>query len=747
MVLHLTYSLWMRLPTPFLVFLLGLPAAFFLGSCGAPATEAPVQAPGTARMAQRLAAISETTSPMDNTFMNHERLALFRQQAEPQGVADKARLGIRQANEALFAGENEAAVEKLAQLVELSAQHPQILGPRFQRAVRSQLATAYLRLGEQANCIEHHSLDACLLPIQGHGIHQFQEGSRAALEILAELLREDPSDLTSRWLYNVAAMTVDEYPDSVPVEWLIPPDAFESEADIGRFLDGAPTAGLAASGLAGGSVVDDLNGDGHLDVIASSWGLQDQIRLFINQGNGTFLETTAESGLTGLTGGLNLVHADYDNDGDNDIFVLRGAWLGAVGAHPNSLLENQGVHADGYPFFEDVTEKVGLLSFHPTQTAAWADYNNDGWVDLFIGNESQPGLDHPCELYRNNGPGTDGTFTFTNVAQDLGLGVLGFVKAAVWGDVDNDGLQDLYLSRMMGANLLFHNQGETMGWKFREIGRAAGVAQPQHSFPAWFFDFDNDGYLDIFVSGYLKSYVEGRATDVAADYLGLPISMEHPRLYRNEGAKGTVKFTDVTVAAGLDHALMSMGANFGDLDNDGFLDLYLGTGAPDYRALVPNRMFRNNAGTSFQDITTSGGFGHLQKGHAISFADIDNDGDQDVYAVMGGAYSGDIFQNALFVNPGHGNSWITLRLEGTRSNRSAIGARLRLEIETPDGPRQIHRVVSSGGSFGASSLQQEIGLGNATAIRVLEIRWPGGATDTHQNLSINQTLDYREGSK
>jgi hypothetical protein len=226
-------------------------------------------------------------------------------------------------------------------------------------------------------------------------------------------------------------------------------------------------------------------------------------------------------------------------------------------------------------------------------------------------------------------------------------------------------------------------------------------------------------------------------------YLDLDSPGEHARLYRNNH-DGT--FTDVTVRARLDKVQLVMGAGFGDLDNDGFLDCYLGTGEPDLRTVIPNRMFRNAGGKFFQDVTTSGRFGHLGKGHGVSFADIDNDGDQDVYTVMGGWYSGDVYQNVLFINPGHGNHWITLQLEGLESNRMAIGARIKITVDTRTGKREIYTTVSTGGSFGSSPVRQEIGLGDATSIRAIEIFWPRtGRTQVFKDVGMDQFLKIREG--
>lgn len=271
-------------------------------------------------------------------------------------------------------------------------------------------------------------------------------------------------------------------------------------------------------------------------------------------------------------------------------------------------------------------------------------------------------------------------------------------------------------------------------WHFEEGAAAAGVELPLASFPAMSFDYDNDGWDDILVMSYdVKADMH---TMVAREYLGLPLTgmqkgvpipWEPSRLYRNNH-DGT--FTDASHAAGLDgKVIYAMGANFGDLDNDGWLDFYAGTGNPDLRSVIPNRMFRNVGGKRFDEVTLPGGFGHLQKGHATAFADLDRDGDEDVFMVVGGAYQGDNYTSVLFENPGwRDNAWITLLLEGRAANRSAIGARVELVVdEVGGGTRTIRRTVGNGGSFGAGSLQLHVGLGRATQVQQVRIRWPDSA--------------------
>jgi hypothetical protein len=701
-------------------------------------TASPVRPVEEPSMVERLKKVAREADPEVNIFLNERRVELFQERVRAeQDPVETMILRSHLAFELLYAGRPAAALEQAQEILRIAGIWSVPEQAPVMRSLHELVAWAYLRLGEQENCIARHAPESCLMPIRGAGVHTVQRGSRAAIGELEALLERDPGDLGYRWLLNLAYMTLGEHPAGVPSRWLIPPEAFASEHALQPFPDVAPALGIDASGLAGGSIVEDLDGDGYLDIVASSWGLEDQLRFFHNEADGAFSEWTERAGMIGQVGGLNLLHADYDNDGDADILVLRGGWLGFLGPgegdHPNSLLRN-----DGNGAFTDVSAESGLLGPHPTQTAAWADFDLDGRLDLFVGNESVPGDRHPCQLFRNDGDGS-----FEDVAAEVGLDHVGFVKGVSWGDYDNDGWPDLYLSEFGGPNHLYRNGGSgAAAVRFTDVTGQAGVAEPALSFPAWFWDYDNDGWQDLFVASF-SSYAENTLGAVVADYLKLG-KAEHSRLYRNRG-DGT--FDDVTRETHFDAVLMAMGANFGDIDNDGFLDAYFGTGQPSMMTLVPNRMFRNAGGRVFQDVTTSGGFGHLQKGHGISFADLDNDGDQDIYAVFGGAYSGDSFRNALFLNPGTPHHWLTLELVGVASNRSAIGARVNVTVPTERGERHIHRTLTSGGSFGASPLRLEIGLGRAREVSSVEITWPNRrrSSQTITGIDFDRVLRVVEG--
>lgn len=698
-----------------------------------------VRSEGTLRMAQRLAALRDGGDPMANPFLNRKRAELFGKQlsdllsAPRRSVSRALSLYFNYGYELLHAGETRAAIKQFTRLNDLIRERQVALSSAQAERIKRLMILAHLRLGEQENCLDLHTTDSCLVPIQQAGFHRKPEGSRAAVRLLEQFLSRHPADLRSAWLLNIGYMTLGSHPAGVPPRYRIAPEVFDSEYELPRFRDVASELGLDWNSLAGSVVMDDLDGDLDLDLMVSGMGLDEQLQLYLNQGDGGFTNSTQEAGIVGELGGLNLIQGDYDNDGDLDILVLRGAWFEADGNHPNSLLRNR-----GNAVFDDVTEAAGLLSFHPTQAATWFDFDGDGWLDIFVGNETSTSAANPCELFHNQGDGT-----FVEIAQDVGLTGTGMVKAVASGDFDNDGRPDLYLSCRGQANYLYRNLGRADGstgqWKFENVAPTLSVDEPVHSFPSWFFDYDNDGWLDLYSCGYGVRDVG----TVAADYLGLQHGGARPRLYRNQG-DGT--FTNVTRETGLYRCLLGMAGNYGDIDNDGYLDFYLGTGTPQLEDIVPNRMLRNAGGERFQDVTTAGGFGHVQKGHGIAFGDLDNDGDQDVYGSLGGAYEGDHYFNALFENPGNGASWIKLLLEGTDSNRAAIGARIKVTIADPDGDRSIHRTVSSGGSFGASPLRQEIGLGEGVAQVTVEVWWPStGLRQRFKDLRTKRLHRLREG--
>ncbi|HWN94216.1 MAG TPA: VCBS repeat-containing protein, partial [Methylomirabilota bacterium] len=584
-------------------------------------------APSTRRMAERLAEIYEKADPRSAAYHSEKLAAMIHtRMTNASELNEQFRLQFSLAIQQINTARPDSALNTFSELERMVAQTGGQLDKRTIAELRIRKAIAFFRLGEQENCLATHNADSCVFPLKPKAFHLLPRGSQGAIALFNSHLAEYPNDYTSRWLLNLAHMTLGEYPDKVNPEYLIPPKTFDSEYDMPRFPDVSDGLGVDANDLAGGVIVDDFDNDGFYDLVISAWDHKGQLRYFRNNQDGTFKERTSEAGLVGEVGSLNIQQTDYNNDGWLDIWMLRGAWLGTGGRIPNSLLRNNG---DGT--FTDVTEQARLLSFHPTQASRWFDFDGDGWLDVFIGNESTDPRDPDwCELYRNNRDGT-----FTECAKEVGIRVKEFVKGVACGDYDNDGRPDLYLSvRGQRAKILLHNDGPDASgqWRFSNRAAEAKVNNTILSFGTFFFDYNNDGWEDLVLFGY---YFPGGIGEVAKDYLGLPNQAETPRLYRNN-KDGT--FTDVTKDANMNRVCHTMGHNYGDLDNDGYLDCYLGTGEPTLTALMPNRMFRNLQGQVFQDVTTSGGFGHLQKGHGIAFADFDGDGDQDIYEVLGGAY-------------------------------------------------------------------------------------------------------------
>jgi hypothetical protein len=575
-----------------------------------------------------------------------------------------------------------------------------------------------LRLGEDENCVECRGESACIFPISPAAVHAKPEGSRLAIKHFTEYLRQFPDDLGVRWLLNLAHMTLGEHPAKVDPRHLLRFDRFSrSEFDIGRFRDVGHLVGVARLNQAGGAIMEDFDNDGLLDLVITCFDPTTPMAYYRNKGDGTFEDRTEAAGLMKQVGGLYCVQGDYNNDGHMDIFIPRGAWL-KMPVRPTLLRNN------GDSTFTDVTKEAGMDRPVNSISASWADFDNDGLLDLFVCCEGQANL-----LYRNKGDGT-----FEEVAYKAGVqGNDTICKGAAWIDYDNDGYPDLFLNNLGGTAQLFHNNRDGT---FTDVTSAMGINGPVAGFSCWAWDFDNDGYLDIFATSYDRS-----VDDLVNTLLGQSHQRNTCKLYRNLGGK---RFQDVTKEAGLDGVYATMGSNFADFDNDGYPDIYLGTGDPDLATLVPNRMFKNVGGKRFAEITASSGTGHLQKGHGVACGDWRRTGMIDLFIETGGASNGDKYHNILFQNPGQGNNWLTVKLVGKKTNRAAIGARIKAVTAGPM-PLTVHRHVSSGSSFGANPLQQTLGLAKADRVAVLEIHWPtSGTTQLFRDVQVNQAIEITE---
>jgi hypothetical protein len=605
---------------------------------------------------------------------------------------DRAQARVLQGQLHAFRGDMAPAIAALEDAYTVAAAEV----PDLRLQLIQALGIAHLHKAAIDNGVFERPGERCLLSARPASPLANVADVKKAIDYFSRYLAEVPDELEVRWLLNIAHMFGGSYPGGMPRAQLIPPAAFESAEDVGRFVDVADRAGLHSFSMSGGVIVDDFDRDGRLDIVTSSIDSCAPLRLFRRNEDGTFTDRAAQAGLASQLGGLNIVQTDYDNDGHLDILVLRGGW---ETPQRRSLMRNNG---DGT--FTDVTVASGLAKTPTgTQAAVWTDVDNDGFLDLFVGNENGP-----AQLFHNNRNGT-----FDDIAEKAGVAKRGFNKGVTAADYDNDGWSDLYVSNLGGTNFLYRNNRDGT---FSEFGRGAGAPGPGQGFPTWFFDYDNDGFQDLFVGSFVTSVDEA-----ARAYLRLPRNGNTLTLYRN---LGDGSFQDATRQAGLDKVMMVMGANFGDIDNDGFLDMYLGTGNPSYASLVPSLLLRNKSGKAFVDVTASSGTGELHKGHGVAFADLDQDGDQEIVFEVGGATPGDAHALRLFDNPGHGRDWIGLELVGVKTNRAAIGARVTVTVDGEGGRRVMHRSVGSGGSFGASPLRQQIGLG-AGARRVdVEIWWP-----------------------
>ena len=519
-----------------------------------------------------------------------------------------------------------------------------------------------------------------------------------------------------------------------------------------RLVDAARESGIVLLNTSGtpkkhlvdttgnGAAFFDYDRDGDLDVLIVNGsslsrlesGGDQMVALYQNDGHGRFTDVTARSGLTRRGWGMGTCVADYDNDGYPDIYVT------ALG--PNVLWHNTGRGT--------FTETGQAADPRWSTGCAFGDYDRDGFVDLYVANylspewqKISPDGEHSCKfmnivipcgpkplrgepdvLYHNTGKGT-----FVDVTKEAGVAEPGYYGFGVlFTDLDDDGWPDIYVANDSVPSLFFRNK---RNGTFSEEALPSGIAvsgegREQAGMGIDAGDYDGDGRLDL-----IKTH----------------FSQDYPTLYRNLG--GAV-FADVSAAAGLRLGpQFGWGVGFVDLDNDGRLDVFVSnghiwtniddTGTSTY--LQKKQVYRNIGGGRFQEVSRDigGAVLELKSSRGTAFGDFDNDGDIDVLVVNNDE------PPTLLRNDTAGGRWITVRLEGTASNRDAIGAHVTIEA---GGTRQVAEVRSGGSYLSNNDVRVHFGLGDRTKVDRLQIRWPNGRIETSTDLMSNQFYVAREGS-
>jgi hypothetical protein len=538
----------------------------------------------------------------------------------------------------------------------------------------------------------------------------------------------------------------------------------------------------------GGISAVDYDNDGLYDIFIPD-GVES--KLFRNRGDGTFEDVTARAGLAGLDGVSVALFADYDNDGYKDLFVSRTF-------RPNQLFHNNG---DGT--FTDVTQHAGIGADCCTTVASWGDYDNDGFLDLYVGRYLDPRKEipttfyarngEPNQLYHNNGDGT-----FTNVTEKAGVGDRGLCLGSVWGDYDDDGYPDLYVVNDFGRKTLYHNnQNGTftdVTVKSKTLAYGAGMS-------ASFADYDNDGKLDIYCTNIRSEEAWFAELPTIERYMlncvrqgvwksDMPLYMQILRqtgpnfvkvfqqmasgntLLRNRG-DGT--FEDVTQKAKANPIGWFWGASFADFDNDGWLDIYAadgwvyndrGTeieldflnnvvshqdvyksgiffdpnhfGRQSWHGWERNRHLRNNGDGTFTEIGRAAGTDLLLNSRGVAVADFWNRGVLDI------AVAASTDRHALLKNQvGTRRNWLGVEVVGTRSNRDGVGARITARV---NGMRQTREVVLGDGYGSQNSLRQYFGLKDATEVDELTVKWPrSGIVQRFERVPANRIVQVTEG--
>ena len=538
----------------------------------------------------------------------------------------------------------------------------------------------------------------------------------ACAQYAVEALTLEPDDKRTKLLLWLAAERLGGYAGNVPASMRMQVRSGRGQTHL-HFEDISSRVGLDKTSGGRGTAVFDYNGDGYLDILVAA--AHGGCTLFRNNGDGTFTDVSIASGLDQCQTTFVVTVGDYDNDGHPDVFITRNGFFGGQ----CSLLHNNG---DGT--FTDVTAEAGLEGWGPAFTAAFVDYDNDGRLDLFVVHNLGSLFEQktPNRLFHNNGDGT-----FTDVTATAGIVTDSPTIGCCWGDYDNDGRPDLFVSNSIGRSQLFHNNGDGT---FTDVSRESGLDMYGLGSVCYWVDVDNDGWLD------LVQQVWSDAEDVihTLQHGEGPPASQPSRIWRNN-RDGS--FSLVSRELGLTGCWGSMSGNAADLSNNGHMDLVLGNGSPRMERVEPLTLMQND-GRRLHDVTFSAGLPVVGKSHGVNLADLFGDGRMTVLVASGGAYPGDLMTVGAYCPTERTGNYMNVRLEGTKSNRSAIGARLSLTA----GGRTQHRLVSGGSQFGCLPFEQHFGLGDLTQVDRIDIWWPSGLRQHVAGpLSANATIRIAEG--
>ena len=588
------------------------------------------------------------------------------------------------------------------------------------RAIFELLGDGYLMVGLQQNN------STIIYPVSKNQAQEKEEYTEAAIEFYSRLRKAFPENRDYLWKLNLCHMLLGTYPGSLPIEdqlLLNPLGQFTSPS---TFYNLSGEMGIRHQSIGGASVLLDIDNDKDLDVFTCSHHMEDQALIY-EYDNYKYKEVQNNIGLKDLPGGSRVSTIDYNNDGFDDLFIARGALQGITGQLPNTLLKGS---ASGK--FEDVAAEVGITSKYPTENISWSDVDLDGDVD-FYSNNSKTGLYIPGELFYNNGNSFSGSL-------DKVFGPMNAINASAstFADIDGDRWPDLIVLNSEGRNHVFLNKKGRF-----EASSKHSIERFENGSCVLSFDFDNDGDLDLLITG------KGSKDLLASEDFTKSINENSgvfTQLFINDGSG---RFSPFTNMGGLERVNYVNAASYIDINNDGFLDIYLSTGGFINDDIVPNRLFINDKGLGLKEVSTSSRTACISKTYGIAVGDLDGDGDSDLYLNGGGFYSGDLGTDVYFNNRYQGdNRWVSLALKGNKNNRQGIGAVIKIEgLDKEGNSKQVFRHISNGDGPFTVDVQTPIGLGDMQVIKKLEVRWPLGHVQRFSDLAVNQKYLVEEGKK